>query len=189
MAGRRQSVHQGILRKASDDRLYDPFETGRNVARQRNSSTLNQPAVVPLLEFPVRIKPPQNSMSGVGRQHCFALLPCILHLGDPGAGGNGNSSASGPTVNSERRLFRYKQETWSKLSYSDSYLQSMKSQALLGGKSGEGCRVRFGAAARAEKLTHSCPRFDPAPGLRLSTLRCRANSIGKIKRAATLVML
>ncbi|MGB9104272.1 MAG: hypothetical protein WCC59_05915, partial [Terriglobales bacterium] len=37
----------------------------------------------------------------------------------------------------KERLFRYKQETWSKFGYSDAYLQSMKSQSFWEGEAGK----------------------------------------------------
>ena len=44
----------------------------------------------------------------------------------------------------KERLFRYKQETWSKFGYSDSYLEGMKSQSFW---EGEAARVpEFDAA-------------------------------------------
>jgi hypothetical protein len=49
----------------------------------------------------------------------------------------GGSSADVLDVRPRRekeRLFRYKQETWSKFGYSDAYLESMKSQAFWEGE-------------------------------------------------------
>src|ERR1035441_1503199 len=81
LAGAAQGVVQGVPRQSADDGVDHPSEAGRDAAAQGNSFAFDVDATIALLETPVGVQPPEESVVFAGGQFVLVATAGILNLG------------------------------------------------------------------------------------------------------------